>query len=328
MEERIGIKHAIGVASGSDALFLSLKALGVQNGDEVITTPYTFFATAGAISRLGAIPVFVDINPETFLMEPEKVEAAMTPKAKAIIPVHLFGQMTPMVPLLRLCEDEDLFLIEDAAQALGAKEGEDEAGTVGSFGCFSFFPTKNLGGAGDGGMVITQDDSLADLVRRLRVHGSAVRYQHLEIGINSRLDSLQAAILEIKLRYLDRWNLKRQENASLYGQLFREAGLEERICSPVVREGCTHVYHQYVVRTNQRDELRKFLLEHGVGSEVYYPIPLHLQPSYKDLGYKEGDFPHSEEAARSSLALPIFPELTGEQQAYIVEVISKFFKNE
>ena len=176
-------------------------------------------------------------------------------------------------------------------------------------------------------MVITQDDSLADLVRRLRVHGSEVKYQHLEIGINSRLDALQAAILEIKLRYLDKWNLKRQENASLYGQLFRDAGLEKRICSPVVREGCTHVYHQYVVRTSQRDELRAYLSEHGVGAEVYYPIPLHLQPSYKELGYKEGDFPFSEEAARSSLALPIFPELMGEQQAYVVEMISKFFKN-
>lgn len=327
MEERIGVKHAIGVASGSDALFLSLKAVGVQSGDEVITTPYTFFATAGAISGLGAIPVFVDITPETFLMDPEKVEAAMTPKARAIIPVHLFGQMTPMAPLRSLCEDEDLFLIEDAAQALGAKEGEDEAGTVGSFGCFSFFPTKNLGGAGDGGMVITQDDSLADLVRRLRVHGSSVRYQHTEIGVNSRLDSLQAAILEIKLRYLGGWNLKRQENASLYGQLFRDADLEERVSLPIIREGCTHVFHQYVVRTSQRDELRKFLLEHNVGSEVYYPIPLHLQPAYKDLGYKEGDFPHSEEAARSSLALPVFPELMEEQQAYVVEVISKFFKN-
>jgi len=321
----LGVRNAIGVASGTDALYLSLMALGVQSGDEVITTPFTFFATAGMISRLGATPVFVDIDPKTFLMDPSHVEDVMTPKAKAVIPVHLFGLMADLKPLKVLLEEEELFIIEDSAQAIGARDGSQMAGTVGMFGCFSFFPSKNLGGAGDGGLVTTQNDSFGDLIRRLRVHGSAEGYFHSEVGINSRLDIFQAAILEIKLKFLEQWNKQRRENADRYGELFRDAGLEDRISVPHVREGCTHVFNQYVIKTDQRDKLKAFLNDRGIGAAVYYPLPIHLQPCFKNLGYKEGDFPVSEEAARRVLALPIFPELEAEQQSYIVETISEFF---
>jgi dTDP-4-amino-4,6-dideoxygalactose transaminase len=326
MASYLGVRNAVGVASGTDSLYLSLMALGVQPGDEVITTPFTFFATAGVISRLGATPVFVDIDPNTFLMNPSQVEEVMTPNAKAVIPVHLFGLMVDLKPLKVLSEEEELFIIEDVAQATGARDGSEMAGTVGTFGCFSFFPSKNLGGAGDGGLITTQSDSYGDLIRRLRVHGSAEGYFHTEVGINSRLDVLQAAILEIKLKFLEQWNKQRRENAERYAEMFQSAGLGEKISIPQVREGCTHVFNQYVIKTDQRDKLKTFLNDKEIGTAVYYPLPLHLQPCFKNLGYKEGDFPVSENAARTVLALPIFPELEVEQQAFIVETISEFFK--
>jgi dTDP-4-amino-4,6-dideoxygalactose transaminase len=321
----LGIAHAVGVASGSDALLLALMAIGVGPGDEVVTTPYTFFATAGAVSRLGAKPVFADIEPDSFNIQPGQIEAKLTKRAKAIIPVHLFGQCCEMAAILKLARLKKVKVIEDAAQAIGAVYDGQKAGTMGDFGCFSFFPTKNLSGYGDGGMIITPDGEVARRLRLLRVHGSEERYYHVEIGCNSRLDEFQAAVLRIKLNYLEQWNSSRRERGQHYDHLFKETGLLSYLKLPKTAQGNLHVYHQYVIRTQQRDKLRSYLKEKAVDTEIYYPVPLHLQTCYKGLGYKEGDFPQAERLAREALALPIYPELTDDQQSYVVDQIKSFY---
>jgi dTDP-4-amino-4,6-dideoxygalactose transaminase len=318
-------RHAIGCASGSDALFLALLALGVGTGDEVITSPFTFFATAGAIVRLGARPVFVDIDPLTYNIDPARVEAVITPRTRAIMPIHLYGQCADMTPLLEISERRNLPLIEDAAQAIGSEDRGRTAGSMGLIGCFSFYPTKNLGGAGDGGLLTTNDEDLSDRLRALRVHGGITEYHHHEVGINSRLDSLQAAVLRVKLKYLDGWSGERQRKAQRYHQLFQEAGLEFEVNPPFVRPDARHIFHQYVVRVPQhRDALMKHLVHMGVGTKIYYPIPLHEQECFQYLGYDSGSFPEAERAARETVALPCFPELTEEGQEYVVNAISSF----
>lgn len=321
----LGVTHAVGVSSGTDALLLSLMAAGVKPGDEVITTPYTFFATAGSISRLDAVPVFVDIDPTTYCLDVSKLGDALTPKARAIIPVHLFGCPMDLDPIMELAREEDLAVIEDAAQAIGASAKGKRVGSVGTFGAFSFFPSKNLGGFGDGGLVTTNDDRLAAAIRRLRVHGSERRYEHIEIGINGRLDALQAAVLRVKLGHLDAWTEARRRNAARYAALFSAAGMADLLAVPRVTDG--HVFNQFVIRSKRRDELKAFLASREIGTEIYYPIPLHLQPSYRHLGYAPGDFPEAERAARETLALPIFPELTEEQQAFVVDSIAQFYRS-
>ncbi|MCA1629195.1 MAG: DegT/DnrJ/EryC1/StrS family aminotransferase [Acidobacteria bacterium] len=322
-----GARHAVGCASGSDALLLALMALDVKAGDEVVTTPYSFFATAGAIARLGARPVFVDIDPRTYNLDAERIEAAITERTRALMPVHLYGQCAEMNAIGGIGARRRIPVVEDAAQAIGAGEGSRGAGAMGEIGCFSFYPTKNLGGAGDGGMLSTNDDSLAARLRSLRVHGEASKYHHREIGFNSRLDTLQAAVLRVKLPRLDSWSDARSRNAARYRELFADAGLLEEIGLPFEREGARHIYNQFVVRV--RDGRRDALVEHlrgeGVGTEVYYPVPLHLQECFRYLGYKEGDFPEAERAARETLALPVYPELTEEQQRYVVESVRNFF---
>jgi dTDP-4-amino-4,6-dideoxygalactose transaminase len=321
----LAVSNTIGVASGSDALLLSLMALEVGPGDEVMTSPYTFFATVGSILRLGARPVFVDIDANTFNLNTKLIDAALTPKVKVLLPVHLYGQCSDMNPLQSLAKDEDLKIVEDAAQAIGAKYHGKMAGTIGDLGCFSFYPTKNLGGFGDGGMVVTRDAELAERIRLLRVHGSREPYRHEVVGCNSRLDVLQAAVLLIKLKNLDRWTELRRQHALLYERLFSQAGLVGQVIIPHEQPGCYHVYNQYVIRVPRRDELRKFLAQEGIGTEVYYPIPLHLQPCLKPFGYRPGDLPKAQRAAQESLALPIYPELTEDQQAYVVEKIKAFY---
>jgi dTDP-4-amino-4,6-dideoxygalactose transaminase len=325
--EHLSVSYAIGVASGSDALLLSLMALGVGPGDEVITSPYSFFATVGAILRLGAKPVFVDVDPQTFNFNAGLLDAVLTPKVKVLLPVHLFGQCSDMKSIQALAHDEDLKIVEDAAQAIGAKYNGKSAGTLGDLGCFSFYPTKNLGGFGDGGMVVSNDSGLADQVRLLRVHGSREPYRHEIVGLNSRLDALQAAVLTVKLKSLERWTELRRQHALLYERLFSQAGLAERVMLPKEQPGCHHVYNQYVIRVGRRDELKKYLAAEGVGTEVYYPVPLHLQPCLKHLGYHTGDLPEAERAAQDSLALPIYPELTEDQQTYVVEKIRAFYSS-
>jgi dTDP-4-amino-4,6-dideoxygalactose transaminase len=316
-------RHAIGCASGSDALLLALLALGVGTGDEVITSPFTFFATASSIVRVGARPVFVDIDPLTYNVDPAGIEAAITPRTRAIMPVHLYGQCAEMDPLLEISERHHLPLIEDAAQAIGSEDRGRPAGSMGKIACFSFYPTKNLGGAGDGGLLTTDDKALAQRMRTLRVHGGATEYHHREIGINSRLDTLQAAVLRVKLKYLNGWSAERQKKAQRYNQLFQQAKLEFELVPPFVREETRHIFHQYVVRVPQhRDAIIKHLDHKGVGTKIYYPIPLHKQECFEYLGYKEGAFPEAERAARETLALPCFPELTEEQQEYVVDAIS------
>jgi len=327
-----GSKFAVGVASGSDALLLALMALNVGYGDKVITTPYTFFATAGSIARLGALPVFIDIDPETYNISPQKISAYLKrdsaqEKIKAIMPVHLYGQCADMDPILAIAREQGLPIIEDAAQAIGSRYKERKAGSIGEFGCFSFFPSKNLGGFGDGGMITTDDETLAGKVGILRVHGSKPKYHHKVIGINSRLDALQAVALLVKIKYLDQWTAKRRENADYYREKLQKNGLEEFVGLPKVVEGNFHIYNQFVIRVNKRDELQKFLTQAGIGTEIYYPIPLHLQECFHYLGYHEGEFPESEKAARETLALPIYPELTTAQQDYIVEKIKEFFND-
>jgi dTDP-4-amino-4,6-dideoxygalactose transaminase len=318
-------RHAVGCASGSDALLLALMACGVTRGDEVITSPFTFFATAAAIARLGARPVFVDIDPLTYNLDPDGIEAAITPRTRAILPIHLYGQCAEMSPLLEISERHNLPVIEDAAQAIGSDDRGRQAGSMGQIGCFSFYPTKNLGGAGDGGMLTTDDDALAQHLRTLRVHGGSAEYHHREIGINSRLDALQAAVLRVKLKYLNGWSAARQNKAQNYNQLFEEANLQFELIPPFVREETRHIFHQYVVRIPQhRDAVIKHLEQKGVGTKVYYPVPLHRQECFEYLGYKEGAFPEAEQAASETLALPCFPELTEEQQRYVVDAIGSF----
>jgi dTDP-4-amino-4,6-dideoxygalactose transaminase len=322
-----GARHAVACASGSDALLLALMALDIGSDDEVITTPYSFFATAAAIARLGARPVFVDIEPATYNLDVSKIEAAITERTRAIMPVHLYGQCAEMEALMELGRRHNLPLIEDAAQAIGAADHERLAGVMGAIGCFSFYPSKNLGAAGDAGMLTTNDDELADRLRSLRVHGSCEKYRHELLGVNSRLDSLQAAILRVKLPHLDSWSDARRANAVRYDRLFEDAGLTEEIGLPFVRENVRHIFNQYVirVRNGRRDALAEHLKRCGVGTDIYYPIPLHLQPCFNYLGHEEGDLPEAERAARESLALPIYPELSDEQQSYVVEMIREFF---
>ncbi len=327
MAEFLGCGFAIGCASGSDALLLSLMALGIQAGDEVITTPFTFVATAGSIARLGAKPVFVDIDPRTYNLEPAQAENAITPRTRAIIPVHLFGQSAQMAPILKLAKAQGVAVIEDAAQAIGALYHGKPVGTLGTLGCFSFFPSKNLGGAGDGGLVTTDDASLADRLKLLRVHGSRSKYDYEVLGINSRLDSLQAAILRVKLRHLGVWTNGRRRNAKTYCDLFSRAGLSQ-VGVPIETDGLFHVYNQFVIRVHDRDELRQYLRKLGVPTEIYYPSPLHLQPAFKYLGYKENDFPSAETAAAEVLALPICNEVTEDQLQVVVNAIADFYSTQ
>jgi len=316
----IGAPYALGVSSGSDALLIALMALGVGAGDEVITTPYTFFATAGAVTRLGARPVFVDICPDTFNMDVSKVAGAVTERTKAIIPVHLYGQCVDMEPLMATAAQHGISVIEDAAQAIGAKAKEHGAGTMGTIGCFSFFPSKNLGGAGEGGLVTTNDPDMFELLRKLRVHGSHPKYYHALIGGNFRLDALQAAVLRVKLRRLDAWHEARRENARYYDTQLADCA---SIVTPTVLSGNYMIYNQYVVRVPNRDAVMQSLQSAGIGCEIYYPVPLHLQGCFRYLGYKEGDMPESERAARETLALPIYPELTMEQKTHVVEQLRR-----
>jgi len=323
---------ALGVSSGTDALIIALMASGIAAGDIVITTPYTFFATAGSISRVGAYPCFVDIDPATYNISSVGISAAiegMSPaergRLKAIIPVHLYGQCADMDPILAIARDNHLTVIEDAAQAIGAEYKGRRAGEMGDFGCFSFFPSKNLGAFGDGGMVTTRSKAVHDTLIMLRNHGSHPKYYHSLIGGNFRLDALQAAIVSIKLNYLDQWTKMRQEHAANYRILFSQCGLADRVMLPVERE-TRHTFNQYVVRVaEKRDELRAFLLESEIGTEVYYPVPLHLQKCFSFLKYRERDFPEAERAAAKTLALPVFPELTAAQQEYVVDRIQFFF---
>jgi dTDP-4-amino-4,6-dideoxygalactose transaminase len=320
------VKHAIGCASGSDALLLALMALDVGASDEVITTAYTFFATTSAITRLGAKPVYVDIAYDDFNLNVDLLERAVTPKTKAILPVHLYGQCARMDAIEEVASKYNLPIVEDAAQAIGAEFQGRPAGTMGVIGCFSFFPSKNLGGAGDGGMMTTNDDALAARLRMLRVHGMEPKYYHHVVGINSRLDALQAAVLTVKLKYLDQWNEARRANAARYESRFAEAGIEE-VVLPKIHGDSVHTFHQYTIRCQRRDELRAHLQTVGVGCEVYYPVPLHLQECFAFLGHTAGDLPETERAARECLSLPIYAELTAEQQRYVVEQIAKFYRD-
>jgi dTDP-4-amino-4,6-dideoxygalactose transaminase len=312
--------HAIGCASGTDALILALRALNIGPGDEVVTTAYSFFASAGTVANVGAMPVFMDIDPRTYNLDPHRLEAALTPATKAVIAVHLYGQCCDLTAVKAVCEKHDVWLIEDAAQAIGAEWEGKRAGSVGDLGCFSFFPSKNLGAAGDGGMVTTQDQALAERVRLLREHGSKPKYYHSIVGTNSRLDALQAAILRVKLRHLDRWSEGRAKNAALYDRLFEGSRVGRPYHDPRTR----HIYNQYVIRVTDRDALRQHMTDRGVGTEIYYPVPLHLQKCFANLGYQEGSMPHSEAAARETLALPIYPELTEEQIRYVATTVREF----
>jgi dTDP-4-amino-4,6-dideoxygalactose transaminase len=335
MAARCQTRFAIGVSSGTDALLIALMGLGVGAGDEVITTPYSFFATAGAIARLGARPVFVEIDPQTYNIAPDRIESAITERTKAILPVHLYGQCADMGPILEIAQRRHLAVIEDAAQAIDAEYADGRrAGGMGDVGCFSFFPSKNLGCLGDGGMVVTNDPALAERLRILRVHGGAPKYYHAILGGNFRLDTIQAAVLNVKLNHLDAWVKQRRDNAQRYTQAFTQRGLVEKgivsLPQAVYENGenggeSRHVYNQYVIRVKQRDALRAYLTAQGIGTEVYYPVPLHLQPCFASLGYQPGDFPEAERAARETLALPIYPGLSPAQQEWVVDAIQAFY---
>jgi dTDP-4-amino-4,6-dideoxygalactose transaminase len=349
MARYCGTPHAVGVASGSDALLLALMAIGITAGDEVITTPFTFFATAAAIVRLGGVPIFVDVEPTTLNLAVAQVKSRITTRTKAIIPVHLYGQCADMAPLLTLAREHGLIVIEDAAQVIGAEyllpqagsqaDGAAgiwvRAGAMGDLGCLSFYPSKALGAYGDAGMVLLHDATLAERVRALHTHGGLDKYRHDLLGVNSRLDELQAAVLRVKLKYLDAWIAARQANAARYDRLFREAGLawapgslerEKPVRLPTIAPRCTHMYYVYGVRVRGRDRLRAYLTEHGVGTDVYYPIPLHLQPCFAPLAYHKDNFPEAEQAAAEALALPMYPELSEAQQCYVVEQIANFYR--
>lgn len=319
--------EAVGCASGSDAILLALMACEVGPGDEVITTPFSFFATAGSIVRLGAKPVFVDIDETTFNIAPDLIERAITKRTKVVMPVHLFGQCAEMDRINEVAGAHEVAVIEDAAQAIGAEHKGRRAGNLGLIGCFSFYPSKNLGGAGDGGLLTTGDPEIAQSLRDLRSHGARKKYHHDRLGINSRLDSLQAAILRVKLPYVNQWARARRDNAKRYRNLFEETGLaiSENVRLPQENEDALHVYNQFVIRARDRDKLRSYLAEKGIGTEVYYPLPLHLQPCFKDLGHKTGDFPESERAAQEALAIPIYPELGEAAQRRVVDMIALFY---
>jgi len=337
LEERVAgycqAKYGIGVTSGTDALLLALMALGIGPEDEVVTTPYSFFATAGVIVRLGAKPVLVDIDPITYNIDPAKIKSVLTAKSKAIIPVHLYGQCADMAPIMDIAKRHNLSVIEDAAQAIGSEYRDGRrACSMGTIGCLSFFPSKNLGCLGDGGMAITNDSELAERMRILRVHGSKPKYYHKVIGGNFRLDTIQAAVLNVKLNYLDGWTKRRQENAERYEFLFRQSGVVQkgkvRLPEAVYRsEGVKHyhIYNQFVLRVERRDALMEHLKQKGIGAEIYYPVPFHLQECFQYLGHKKGDFQESERAANETIAIPIYPELTPAQQTEVVESITAFY---
>ncbi|MGG4461118.1 DegT/DnrJ/EryC1/StrS family aminotransferase [Brevibacillus porteri] len=322
MADYCNVKCAIGVANGTDALLLVLDALGIGPGDEVITTPFTFFASAEVVSQLGAKPVFIDIDPKTYNFDVSKLEAAITPNTKAIIPVHIFGQPVDMDEVLALAKKYNLYVVEDACQAIGSKYKEQKIGSLGVAGCFSFFPTKNLGGYGDGGMVVTNDEELAKKIKILRAHGSNPKYYHSMIGYNSRLDSLQAAMLNVKLAYIDQWNVARRQKAAVYNEALKDLPIQV----PFEKENRYAVYHLYIIQTDLRDELMAFLQEKGISSGVYYPVPLHLQEVYKDLGCDRESLIESEKAAKGTMALPLYPEMTEEEQQYVISVVREFFE--
>jgi dTDP-4-amino-4,6-dideoxygalactose transaminase len=342
--EYLGCKHAIGVSSGTDALLLALMAIDIQPGDEVIVPTYSFFATAGVVSRLNAIPVLTDIDPVTFNIDPEDVKRKITSKTKAIIPVHLYGQSADMESIMKVAKEKNIFVIEDAAQAIGTQFKDAKCvGTIGDIGCFSFFPSKNLGGYGDGGLVTTNNDELAYMLRIKRVHGGEQKYYHKVIGGNFRIDALQSAVLRVKLPHLDKWSEKRRANAEYYNKLFKEAGLSEEpgktnfdgknkviLPKPVYKNISNvknyHIYNQYIIRTQKRDDLKKFLTENEIGNEIYYPVPFHMQECFANLNHKKGDFPESERASETSLAIPIYPELSKEQQEFVVQKIKEFIQ--
>ena len=338
----LGCKYAIGVSSGTDALLLALMAIDIQPGDEVIVPTYSFFATAGVVSRLNAIPVLTDIDPVTFNIDPEEIKKKITPKTKAIIPVHLYGQSADLEPIMKIAKEKNIFVIEDAAQAIGTEYKDGKCvGTIGDIGCFSFFPSKNLGGYGDGGLVTTNNDELAYMLRIKRVHGGEQKYYHKVIGGNFRIDALQSAVLRVKLPHLDKWSEKRRANADSYNELFMNAGLSEGpgktkfdeknkvlLPKPVYKNLPNvknyHIYNQFIIRSQKRDELKKYLTENEIGNEIYYPVPFHLQECYANLNHKVGDFPEAEKASLTCLALPVYPELTNEQQQFVVQKIKEF----
>ncbi len=322
----IGAKYAIGVNSGTDALFLSLKSLGIGKGDEVITTPFTFIATAETIANCGAKPIFVDIDPKTYNIDPLKIEKAITKKTKAILPVHLYGQMADMKKIMRMAERKSLFIVEDAAQALGAKQKIADkwrmAGGVGNFGCFSFFPTKNLGAFGDAGIITTNDEKLAEKLKMFRNHGSRKKYYHEFLGVSSRLDEIQATVILTKFPHLNKWNDSRRKIAAFYNKNLCDI---KKLKTPIIAENNYHIYHQYTIRAKHRDALKNYLEKGGAPTAIHYPLPLHLQPAFKYLGYKKGDFPEAERAAEEVLSLPIYPELNHIDQKIIVKKIKEFF---
>lgn len=319
----IGVKHAVGVSSGTDALLLAMMALGIKPGDEVITSTYSFFATAGCVARLGATPVFVDIDPVSFNADPAAIAAAITPRTKAIIPVHLYGQAADLDPILEIANRAGVPVIEDAAQAIGSQYKGRMVGGFGAVGCFSFFPSKNLGAFGDGGLVTTNDDALLAVLKRMRVHGADKQYYHRVIGGNFRLDALQAAILRVKAPHLAGWTEARRRNAARYDELFAEAKLTDRVGLPVALPDRRHIFNQYIVRLQQRDAVKAHLESRHVGCAIYYPVPFHEQECFAYLGYRTGQFPHAERAARETLALPIYGELTEAQQRYVVQCIAE-----
>jgi dTDP-4-amino-4,6-dideoxygalactose transaminase len=322
----LGARHAIACASGTDALILSLMAAGIGPGDEVITTPFSFIATAGSIAHVGAKPVFVDIDPVTYNVDAPLIPNAITERTRAIMPVHLFGNPANMDPIMKIGQERGLLVIEDAAQAIGSRWKGHAAGTLGDFGCFSFFPSKNLGGAGDGGLITTNRDDMAERLRMLRVHGSKKKYHHDILGTNSRLDTLQAAILRVKARHLDEWTRGREAHANRYRQVFHELQLESAVTPPPAAEAeIGHVYNQFTIRCRFRDKLKDFLKTKGVPTEIYYPLCLHLQPAFGYLGYKAGDCPAAEKASQEVLSLPISAELTEEQQQWITQSIAEFY---
>jgi len=343
--EYLHCKHAIGVSSGTDALLLALMAIDIGPGDEVIVPTYSFFATAGVVSRLNAIPVLTDIDPVTFNIDPEDFKKKISSKTKAVIPVHLYGQSADLEPIVKIAKEKNIYVIEDAAQAIGTEYKDGKcAGTIGDIGCFSFFPSKNLGGYGDGGLVTTNNDQLAYTLRIKRVHGGEQKYYHKVIGGNFRIDALQAAVLRVKLPHLDKWSEKRRANAEYYYELFRRARLAEEpgktkfddknsvlLPKPIYKGSAAvknyHIYNQFIIRTQKRDELKKFLTENEIGNEIYYPVPFHLQECFANLNHKKGDFPESEKASNTSLAIPIYPELLKEQQEYVVQKIKEFVQS-
>src|SRR5450759_3758159 len=324
MSRLLGVRHAIAVSSGTDALLLALMALGIKAGDEVVTTTFSFFATAGAIVRVGARPVLVDIDPATFNIDPAQAAAAITPRTKAILPVHLFGLGADMDPIMAAADRAGIPVIEDAAQAIGSTYKSRPLGGIGAFGCFSFFPSKNLGAFGDAGLLTTNDDALAERARLLRTHGMKPKYYHHLVGANFRMDALQAAVLRVKAPHLASWTAGRRANAARYRSLFRAAGLDASVTLPNEPSDRTHIYNQFVIRTPDRDGLKRHLDAQGIGNEIYYPVPFHLQPCFADLGPHRGDFPHAERAAEESLAIPVYGELTAAQQETVVSAIGQF----